>query len=60
VMRWPVTTGGDAVRRSAREQTEALLQPYLDAILNDPRERLPVNENTAENPFGGCGNSVTH
>ncbi|MFV2031346.1 MAG: patatin-like phospholipase family protein [Gammaproteobacteria bacterium] len=60
VMRWPVTTGGDAVRRSAREQTEALLQPYLDAILNDPRKRLPVNENTTENPFGGCGNSVTH
>jgi len=60
LMRWPVTKGGDAVQRSAREQTGSLLQPYMDALLNDPRERLPATGNTAMNPTGGCGNSDTH
>lgn len=44
---------------SAREQTESLLQPYMDAILNDPRERLPVTGNSAMNPTHRCGNSDT-
>jgi len=60
MMRWPVTRGGDTVQRSAREQTGSLLQPYMDALLNDPRERLPATGNTAMNPTGGCGNSDTH
>jgi len=43
-MRWPLTKGGDSVRQMAREQTEVMLKPYIDAILNDPRTRLPVTD----------------
>jgi len=54
VMRWPITKGGDTVQRSAREQTESLLQPYRVAMLNDPRKQLPASENTAIHPTRGC------
>ncbi len=55
VMRWPVTQGGDMALRSAREQAESLLQPYMHALLNDPRKQLPVSGNTVINPVSGCG-----
>lgn len=60
VMRWPDTSGGDMAQRSAMEQTELLLQPYMDALLNDPRKQLPVSANTVLNPLSGCGTSDTH
>jgi predicted acylesterase/phospholipase RssA len=39
---WPLTEGGPAVQAAARTQTETLLQPYLTALLSDPRQQLPV------------------
>ncbi|NOZ09651.1 MAG: hypothetical protein GXP09_01185 [Gammaproteobacteria bacterium] len=54
VMRWPVTRGGDTARHNAREQAESLLQPYLHALLNDPR-KLPVPASSVTNPASGCG-----
>ncbi len=41
-LRWPLTEGGPQVQAAAMAQTESLLQPYLDALLTDPRGRLPV------------------
>lgn len=38
---WPVTEGGPAVQAQARIQTEALLRPYLAALLSDPGRLLP-------------------
>jgi predicted acylesterase/phospholipase RssA len=55
VMRWPSTKGGGMARQIAREQTESLLQPYLAAILSNPREQLPASVNTAVHPTDGCG-----
>jgi len=54
-MRWPVTAGGDKARQGAREQTSSLLQPYLNAILDDPRKQLPVTGGEVTNPVSGCG-----
>lgn len=56
-MRWPVTKGGDATQHRAREQAESLLQPYMNALLNNPRKQLPVSGDTATHPVGGCGTS---
>ena len=39
---WPLTEGGPQVQVAAREQAEGLLRPYLEALLSDPRNRLPV------------------
>ena len=39
---WPLTEGGAAVQAAAMEQTESLLRPHLEALLSDPRRRLPV------------------
>ncbi len=59
-MRWPVTKGGDKAQYLAREQVEALLQPYLHALLTDPRKQLPVPESAATKPAGECGNCDSH
>ena len=40
---WPMTEGGPQVQASAREQTEILLRSYLEALLSEPRSRLPVS-----------------
>jgi alkylhydroperoxidase family enzyme len=40
---WPMTEGGPAVQAAARAQAETLLQPYLAALLSDPRQQLPVS-----------------
>jgi len=42
MMRWPSTRGGDVVMQRAREQAEALLEPYRAALMHAPREQLPV------------------
>ncbi len=55
-MRWPVTRGGDGIRRSAREQAESLLQPYMAAILNNPREQLLASTGHQTHAPGRCGN----
>lgn len=39
---WPLTQGGQKVQQAALAQTLALLQPYADALLTDPRARLPA------------------
>ncbi|OGI51473.1 MAG: hypothetical protein A3A87_02970 [Candidatus Muproteobacteria bacterium RIFCSPLOWO2_01_FULL_60_18] len=39
---WPVTEGGPQVQAAAMEQTELLLRPYREALLSDPRGRLPA------------------
>ena len=40
---WPVIEGGPAVQAAARTQAATLLQPYLAALLSDPRRQLPVS-----------------
>jgi len=59
-MPWPVIEGGDAVRHSAREQTEALLKPYVHALLNDPRKQLTELIDTVTGPVIGCGAGDAH
>jgi len=39
---WPLTDGGPKVLQAALSQTLALLQPHADALLTDPRARLPA------------------
>ncbi|HEX23027.1 MAG TPA: hypothetical protein ENH21_06295 [Chromatiales bacterium] len=39
---WPHTKGGARVLEVARQRTEVLLRPHLDALLTDPRQRLPL------------------
>ncbi len=41
-LRWPHTEGGPQILEMARQKTEALLRPHLEALLTDPRQRLPV------------------
>lgn len=42
---WPHTEGGTKVLEIARQKTGTLLQPYLDALLTDPRRHLPFPPN---------------
>lgn len=41
-LNWPLTQGGARIQQAARQQTENLLRPYLDALHSDPRSRLQV------------------
>ena len=41
-LRWPLTEGGPEIETAASAQTLGLLRPYLDALLGDPRARLPL------------------
>lgn len=43
---WPATAGGSATQAAAEAQTIELLQPYLEALLSDPRN-LPPGVSTA-------------
>ncbi len=54
-MRWPITEGGEAVQRSAREQAENLLKPYMSKIMRDPRSEFLLHGETMEEPGSGCG-----
>lgn len=54
-LRWPLTEGGPKVMQAALAQTLALLQPHAEALLTDPRARLPV---LAVNPAGSAGHRV--
>jgi predicted acylesterase/phospholipase RssA len=45
---WPVTEGGPQVQAAAMEQTELLLRPYREALLSDPRGRLPAPRNEGD------------
>ncbi len=45
---WPMTEGGPRVQAAAMEQTELLLRPYREALLSDPRGRLPAPRNEDE------------
>lgn len=47
---WPLTEGGAAVQAAAREQTATLLRPHLEALLSDPRRRLPAPPDDAAAP----------
>ena len=40
-LRWPLDKSGPQVQQSAMEQTQAYLGSYVDALLSDPRSRLP-------------------
>lgn len=52
---WPVTEGGPAVQAAARTQTGTLLQPYLAALLSEPRERLPASPASLADAVAGRG-----
>lgn len=54
-MRWPVTEGGAAAQQSAREQAEKLLQPYMEKLMHDPRNELPLSGESVGQPASGCG-----
>lgn len=56
-MRWPTTEGGNAVLISAREQTESLLTPYMEKLMEDPREGLPLFKGAVRHPATGCGHN---
>jgi predicted acylesterase/phospholipase RssA len=55
LMRWPATKDGNVVRHGARVQTESLLKPYMAAMMNNPRNQLPVVVDNVMQPSGGCG-----
>lgn len=38
---WPRTESGPKILAAARAKTESLLRPHLEALLTDPRQRLP-------------------
>ena len=56
-MRWPDIKGGSVALHSAREQTEKLLQPYMDRIMHEPRNRLPLSEETERQLSSDCGHA---
>jgi len=56
-MRWPVTKGGEAVQQSAREQAEKLLQPYMNKLMHDPRNELPLSGESVGQSASGCGHN---
>ncbi len=60
VMRWPDTSDGDVALARAREQTGALLKPYLNALKSNPRQLLPVSGIAAKHPVSGCGTNDEH
>ncbi len=39
-LEWPLTRGGAPIQTAARQQAQALLQPYVEALNSDPRGRL--------------------
>jgi predicted acylesterase/phospholipase RssA len=41
-LRWPLTEGGQEIETAASEQALALLRPHVEALLSDPRTRLPL------------------
>jgi len=48
---WPMTEGGSVVQAAAEAQAIELLQPYMGALLGDPRNNLPgANLATARTP----------
>jgi hypothetical protein len=51
-LQWPLTEGGPKVLKAALAQTLELLQPHADALLTDPRARLPAQ---AVDPAGNSG-----
>lgn len=56
---WPHTDGGTGVLALARQKAGSLLRPYLDALLADPRQRLPLapkHENPGEGASGATDN----
>ena len=40
-LQWTLDKSGPQIQKSAMEQTQAYLQPYVDALLSDPRNHLP-------------------
>jgi len=52
---WPVTEGGPGVQAQARTQTATLLRPYLEALLSDPRRRLPGSQVSGADAPGRSG-----
>jgi hypothetical protein len=54
-MRWPDTTGGEAALHSAREHARTLLQPYMEQLMLDPRNELPLSAESVKQPASGCG-----
>jgi predicted acylesterase/phospholipase RssA len=41
-LHWPHTKGGAKILEAARQKTETLLRRHLEALLTDPRQRLPT------------------
>lgn len=41
-LRWPLTAGGPEIETVANEQAETQLRPYREALMSDPRTRLPL------------------
>jgi len=41
-LKWPMTEGGPAIQKADIEQVKMLLRPHLEAMLADPRKKLPL------------------
>ncbi|NIA02603.1 MAG: hypothetical protein GWO88_00075 [Planctomycetia bacterium] len=54
-MSWPVTEGGLAVQQEAREQVEKLLEPYMNKLMDNPRNTLHLSRVSVAKPDSGCG-----
>ena len=54
-MRWPDTTGGDAAQHTAKEQAVQFIQPHIENILSDPRNKLRVSAPVVKQPTSSCG-----
>jgi predicted acylesterase/phospholipase RssA len=54
-MGWPDIKGGKFAQQSAREQVETLLWPYMEQLMSDPRNKLPLPRDGVIQPASGCG-----
>jgi len=57
VMSWPTTDGGDAVMQSTYKQAMAILTPYVEQLLTNPRDGLPILKGSVQHPAAGCGHT---
>jgi hypothetical protein len=54
-MGWPDIKGGKFAQQSAREQVEKLHWPYIEQLMSDPRNKLPLPRDGVIQPASGCG-----
>ncbi len=56
-MPWPTIEGGNDVLLSTKEQVKKLLDPYMEKLMENPREGLPFFKGEVRHPAVGCGHN---